>query len=89
MIRATIFLTGRVQGVGLRHTTREVARQHAVSGTVENLPDRRVKIVVEGEPQEIERFLDSVAARMGGNIHHRERFDSEPSQEFDNFSAIW
>lgn len=89
MIRATLFLSGRVQGVGLRYTTKEIAKRFAVSGFVVNLDDGRVKIVVEAESAEIDRFIEAVQTSIAGNLKKIERFECEASREFDSFSAHW
>ena len=46
--RAHVFYSGRVQGVGFRYSTREVACGYEVTGRVRNLPDGRVELVAEG-----------------------------------------
>ncbi|MCY2977518.1 MAG: acylphosphatase [Planctomycetota bacterium] len=86
MIRATLFVSGRVQGVGFRYRTTEIAQSFVVSGTVENLDDGRVKIVVEGERDEIQRFVDEIQTSVSGRIKSIDRFDSEPSGDFDVFA---
>lgn len=86
MKRATLFISGRVQGVGFRYRTTEIAQSFVVSGTVENLGDGRVKIVVEGERDEIERFVDEIQTSASGRIKSIDRFDSEPSGDFDRFA---
>ncbi|MCF7959856.1 MAG: acylphosphatase [Pirellula sp.] len=86
MKRATLFVSGHVQGVGFRYRTTEIARSFVVSGTVENLDDGRVKIVVEGERDEIQRFVDEIQTSVSGRIKSIDRFDSEPSGEFDGFA---
>lgn len=68
MIRETIHYSGRVQGVGFRHTTATLARGHAVAGYVQNLSDGRVKLVAEGEAEAVQGFVDAVQEAMGGNI---------------------
>jgi acylphosphatase len=85
-IRKTIFVAGRVQGVGFRYTTHAVAQSHPVFGFVENLEDGRVKIVVEAESQEIDRFMESVKTQMAGKIKSIEQYSSEASGEFADFS---
>ena len=55
--RRTIFFSGRVQGVGFRMTAVHLAADLAVSGTVRNLPDGRVELMVEGETAEIEALV--------------------------------
>lgn len=86
MKRATLFISGRVQGVGFRYRTTEIAQSFLVSGTVENLDDGRVKIVVEGERDEIQRVVDEIQTSVSGRIKSIDRFDSEPSGDFDGFA---
>jgi acylphosphatase len=89
MRRVTCFFSGRVQGVGFRFHATEVAKKFSVTGTVQNLNDGRVKVVAEGEIDEIHRFLDAVSQSMTGNVRGDERFESEASAEFENFIALW
>jgi acylphosphatase len=87
MIRAILFFSGRVQGVGFQYSTYEIAKRFAVFGTVENCDDGRVKIVVEAESSELDRFIDAIASSSTGQIKSMERFDSASSHEFTNFSV--
>ncbi len=87
MIRACLFFSGRVQGVGFRFTTNEVAKRFAVKGTVENCDDGRVKIIVEAESNEIDRFVEAIKSSMAGKIKQVSRFESVASFEFENFSV--
>ena len=64
-IRREIWYQGHVQGVGFRYTAASAARQFDVTGFVRNLPDGRVHLVVEGESEEVERFLAEIRARLG------------------------
>ncbi len=65
MIRKTAHYTGRVQGVGFRATTAAIARGFDVAGTAENLPDGRVCVVVEGEPEQVRLFLEAIEIELG------------------------
>jgi acylphosphatase len=47
---------GRVQGVGFRFFARDVAAREGLHGSVQNLPDGRVAIHVEGDAESVERF---------------------------------
>lgn len=86
MIRATCFLSGRVQGVGMRFACHDLARRFPITGFVENLPDRRVRLVIEGERESIAEYLTSLRNDAPGHIHAMETFESAPSHEFTNFS---
>ena len=46
--RAHVFISGRVQGVGFRWNTQNMAQQLGLSGWVRNLWDGRVEAVFEG-----------------------------------------
>lgn len=63
-----VFFSGRVQGVGFRMTTRRLASGFDVGGWVQNLPDGRVELVVQGESGEVRRFLDGLRAEFGRNL---------------------
>lgn len=66
--RRQVFYSGHVQGVGFRFTTASIARGYLVAGFVRNLPDGRVELVVEGKPEELDRFLAELAEQMGSFI---------------------
>ncbi len=57
-------ISGRVQGVGFRYTSRQVAQRYDVTGWVKNLTDGTVQIVVEGQQAEIDRYLDDLIATV-------------------------
>ena len=61
MIGRHVFYEGRVQGVGFRWTTKNLARGYDVTGSVRNLPDGRVELLVSGEVDEVEAFLEAIA----------------------------
>lgn len=57
-IRAHVFVSGRVQGVYYRATTRETARERGVGGWVRNLDDGRVEAVFEGTEGAVESMVE-------------------------------
>lgn len=69
----TVYFTGRVQGVGFRYTTLQVAREFEISGHVRNLPDGRVQLEAEGHAAEVAAFVTAVEERMHGYIRKTER----------------
>jgi acylphosphatase len=56
-IRRHVTVSGRVQGVFFRDSTRERANAHGVSGWVRNRADGAVEAVLEGPAQGVERVL--------------------------------
>lgn len=56
MTRKIIF-EGRVQGVGFRYATKQLALGFDVIGWVKNLTDGTVELVLEGEDEEVEEFI--------------------------------
>ena len=56
-IRAHVFVSGRVQGVGYRYFTVNEARRLGVNGWVRNLPDGRVEAVFEGSRKLVEEII--------------------------------
>ena len=77
--RKTVYYSGHVQGVGFRATASGVARDFAVTGYARNLPDGRVELVAEGDPAEVDRFLDAVQSAMAGFIRRTQVDEAEPT----------
>lgn len=59
-VRAHLWLSGRVQGVGFRYYARRQAAVLDLAGFVRNLPDRRLEIVVEGPGASVEAFIQAM-----------------------------
>lgn len=55
--RSHVFITGKVQGVGYRFSTQDVAQVFGLAGWVRNLPDGRVEAVFEGDRAAVEKML--------------------------------
>jgi acylphosphatase len=67
--RAHVYVSGTVQGVYFRATTRDEARDRDVDGWVRNLDDGRVEAVFEGPARAVEELVEfchegSSAARV-------------------------
>ena len=56
-IRAHVFVSGRVQGVGYRYSTMDEASRLGVTGWVRNVPDGRVEAVFEGSKKVVEEII--------------------------------
>lgn len=80
---------GRVQGVGFRVATVRQAHALAVCGWVRNVPDGTVEVLMQGEPDAIDRLLSWLhsgppAARVADVTHGTET----TSTRFDRFEVI-
>jgi acylphosphatase len=84
--RRTVYFGGRVQGVGFRYTTRNIALRYDVHGYVRNLPDGRVELVMEGPDAEIDHVVEELRRKMTGYIRHVECHTSPATGEFEHFS---
>ena len=86
VFHATVFFSGRVQGVGFRYQTLQVAKEFEVSGWVRNLPDGRVQLEVEGRPGEIKDFIAALQERMEGHIRKTEQTTGTRAPQFSGFT---
>ncbi|MCM8819057.1 MAG: acylphosphatase [Candidatus Omnitrophica bacterium] len=86
MKRHRLYIEGIVQGVGFRWYARRIGNLVKVCGWVKNLSDGRVEIVIEGEEDRLERFLQELKnGYLGNNIRKIEKFEEEYTGEFKSF----
>ena len=84
-VRSEVVYSGRVQGVGFRYSTRQVAQSHAVKGFVKNLPDGSVQLIAEGERIAVRNFVRDVERTMEGYIQRRQLLETGATGEFGRF----
>ena len=86
--RIHIFVTGRVQGVFFRQSTRVMAIKNNVNGWVRNLDDGRVEIVAEGETQNIDNLTNwCKTGPANSRVDEFELSNEDPISEFENFEV--
>ena len=89
MIRAILIVSGKVRKRGFRTIIEEKALEFGVVGTVENMPDGRVKIVCEAEREVVEKFIKSISIRERFiGVKEIEKKFSKPSGEFHDFKVV-
>ena len=57
MKTVSIIVSGKVQGVFYRQSTKELATALDINGQVKNLPDDTVEIIATGEEGQIEKLV--------------------------------
>jgi acylphosphatase len=73
MVSKQVIYSGRVQGVGFRFTTRQIASGYEVMGWVKNLEDGRVELQAMGEADELDAFLAEILdSNLGSLIKEHE-----------------
>lgn len=85
-MKGAIQITGRVQGVWFRAFTREQAQMLELDGWVKNLMDGSVYCEVQGDPQTVERFLDTL--RKGPANSRVESVTIQWTETDENFSGF-
>ncbi len=60
MKKIHLIVSGRVQGVGFRYFTLQVAKELNIKGWVRNLPDGNVEICAAGEESSLEIFIQKI-----------------------------
>lgn len=79
---------GRVQGVGFRYFTREMADAFDITGTVRNVSDGDVEIVASGTPENLRSFKEQIELGPAGARVDRVKVEEMEEERFDRFSVI-
>lgn len=84
--RIIIKVSGLVQGVFFRYTTRKVARKLNLSGYVKNMPDGSVFIEAEGPEDKLNELLKfSKVGPKSARVDRVEHELSSPIYQFKDF----
>jgi len=89
MRRLTAYVSGKVQEVGYRGRVVDMANELGLKGTIGNLKDGRVKIIAEGDDDNLRLFESAIDIKNA--LVFVSRIDKEYSPargEFDGFSKL-
>ncbi|MCX8082526.1 MAG: acylphosphatase [bacterium] len=90
MKRLHIIIDGKVQGVGFRFYTKDIATKTGVTGWVKNLSNGKVEIVAEGSKEEIQTFLKKLKeGYLGRNITNIEEIEKAYTGTFSSFEITF
>ena len=88
IVRAHVWVQGRVQGVGFRAYVESVAWQTEVSGWVRNVGYDTVEAVAEGERARVEQFIERMKQGPRGSRVDESKVEWEnPTAEFREFGV--
>jgi acylphosphatase len=76
--RLAIRVEGRVQGVGFRFFTQDVAKRLGVSGWVRNTPDGAVEAEAQADTDTLEAFVNALL--QGPPLSRVSRLDKRPCE---------
>ncbi|MFN3621371.1 MAG: acylphosphatase [Nitrososphaerales archaeon] len=84
--RLHIYISGYVQGVFYRSTAKRVAESLYLTGWVRNLSDGRVEAVIEGEEENLTKFVEwCKRGPIGAEVESVEVVREEYKGEFKDF----
>ncbi len=86
-VRATVLVSGKVQGVFYRATAMGEAQRLGLTGVVRNLADGAVEAIIEGDRAQVDEFI--AWCRMGPPAARVESVEvklAEPRDEFRTFT---
>lgn len=79
---------GNVQGVGFRYTANQTARGYDITGYVKNLSDGSVECVAEGQPKEIDAFLEELRGTMSNHIRDVQQQTAPAGGNYQRFGVV-
>ncbi|MEP2774798.1 MAG: acylphosphatase [Luteolibacter sp.] len=85
-----VIFEGRVQGVGFRYTTKDLARGYDVLGTVRNLTDGTVELIISGEGGEVAEFLRDLSedSAVAHHITEMSQEEIDPLPDLKGFTIV-
>jgi acylphosphatase len=87
-IARRFLISGRVQGVGFRYFTQDVATREGVTGFVRNTPDGNVEALVEGDQEAVIRVERAIRMGPGGaRVESVHVSTEEPSGAYKAFNV--
>jgi acylphosphatase len=87
-VAAKVLISGRVQGVGFRYFTTDLAKSYDLSGWVKNLATGDVEILVEGDKSAVAGFLKELKVGPSHGYVANFQIEWKPYEgKFDKFQV--
>jgi acylphosphatase len=83
-----VIFSGRVQGVGFRYTTKQLALGFDLVGSIRNQKDGTVELKVMGEENEVNDFITEIVdeSELAGLIKEHRIWDLDPLTDCRGFT---
>jgi len=82
-----VIISGRVQGVWFRASTKQTAEQLGLTGWVRNTADGNVEAIFEGEEDIVKKMIDWChCGPPSAQVEHVEVKNQDPTNGFESFS---
>lgn len=88
-VRYKIRVTGRVQGVGFRHSAVREAEKNGITGYVRNAADGSVEIEAEGSRDSLNTFVEWCRKGPGFGYVESVTADPLPPADYQDFRIEW
>lgn len=90
MIARKYVFSGRVQGVGFRYATRQLAKGFSVTGTVQNLDDGSVELILQGDAGEVEDFVGELLnnSPLGHHVLEKHEYNIALRKDLKGFQIL-
>lgn len=84
-------VTGRVQGVGFRYTTYQMAVEIGIAGTVKNEDDGSVTIEAVGTKEQLAQFSEKLKVPQNpfAKVSHIEQYEDPTIKDYDKFNVVY
>lgn len=87
IVNVHVLISGRVQGVWFRASTKQVAKQLGLTGWVRNTSNGCVEAVFEGEERLINKMIEWCHQGPAlSKVDNVEIINQEPTNDFNGFS---
>ena len=90
-MKKRINVTGRVQGVGFRYTTYQLAIEIGLTGTIKNEDDGSVMIEAIGTKTQLDQFLEKLKTPKNpfAKVSHIEEYEDPTIRDYDQFNVVY
>jgi len=89
MKKVTLHVSGNVQRVGYRAKVKSIAKTLGIKGSIQNLPDGKVKIIAQGEQTELDKLIHDInISNSLINVTNIEQEYSTPLDDYEGFNKV-